>query len=73
MDTPDRSSSPDTLSTDVINIAHIRVAGVGGLGLVAMAAIVAWNVPAIGAAVAVALATGIVLAVVIIAWRRRAH
>jgi hypothetical protein len=73
MDETKRSSAPDTLSTDVINIAHIRVAGIGGLGLVAMAAVVAWNVPAIGTAVAMALTAGVVLGVGLIVWRGRAH
>ena len=40
--------SGELLSTDVINVARIRVAGVGGLGLIAMAAVVAWFVPRIG-------------------------
>lgn len=37
--------SREALSTHIINIAHIRVAGVGGLGLVAMALVVAWFLP----------------------------
>ena len=35
-------------STDVINISRIRAAGLGGLGLFAMALVVAWFVPRIG-------------------------
>ena len=61
---------PDPVSTDPINIAHIRVAGIGGLGLVAMAGVVAWNVPGIRIATLVAVPAGLVLAVALIAWRR---
>ena len=60
----------DPFTTDVINIAHIRVAGIGGLGLVAMAAVVAWNVPAIGFAMAVAVAGGAAIGGALIAWHR---
>jgi hypothetical protein len=66
-----QTPAPDPISTDPINIAHIPVAGIGGLGLVAMAGVVAWNVPAIGRPVGVALIAGVVLAVALIAWRRR--
>lgn len=73
----DRQISPDAfqdrpLSTDVINMAHIRVAGVGGLGLVAMAAWVAFNVPRIGQVLAIGLVTGAALAAILI-YRRRAR
>lgn len=58
------------ISTDVINAARIRVAGIGGLGLVAMAATVAWNVPAIRVAVGTGMLLGLVFAVALIARRR---
>jgi len=61
----------EPLSGDVINIAHIRVAGIGGAGLVAMAAIVAFTVPRIGLPIAVGAVFGVLLAVGLIAWRRR--
>lgn len=69
-------SSPDPLrdlprTTDPINMARIRVEGVGGLGLVAMALTVAWFVPRIRQHVAVGLALGMLLAVVLILVRRR--
>lgn len=57
-------------STDVINVARIRVAGVGGLGLVAMAAVVSWAVPGIGVPVLVGLVLGTVLALALILRRR---
>jgi hypothetical protein len=60
----------DGRSTDVINMAHIRVAGVGGLGLVAMAAAVAWAVPRIGQTLALGLVLGGVAAGILILARR---
>jgi hypothetical protein len=65
-----QTPTPDPILTDPINMAHIRVAGIGGLGLVAMAGVVAWNVPEIGRAVAVAAVAGVALAVALIVWRR---
>jgi hypothetical protein len=67
--TSDRFS--DDPSTDVINMARIRVAGVGGLGLIAMAAVVAWFVPRIGQTLLIGLVLGVVLAGVLILRRWR--
>jgi hypothetical protein len=58
-------------STNVINIASVRVAGIGGLGLVAMALIVAVFVPSIGGSLAIASVLGTILAAGLILWRRR--
>jgi hypothetical protein len=58
------------LSTDVINMASIRVAGVGGLGLVAMAVAVALNVQRIGQTLAIGLVLGVALAAILIVARR---
>ena len=60
---PYRAERP---STDVINMASIKVAGVGGLGLVAMAAAVALDVPHIGQSIALGLGLGAIMAVVMI-------
>ena len=57
--------------TDVINIARIRVAGIGGLGLVAMALAVALDVPRIGQTLAIGLVLGAVFAAILISRRRR--
>jgi hypothetical protein len=57
--------------TDVINIARIRVAGIGGLGLVAMALAVALDVPRIGRTLAIGLVLGAVFAGILISRRRR--
>ena len=68
-DTSEASGEP--FSTDVINMAHIRVAGIGGLGLIAMAAVVAWFVPRIGQTLLIGLVLGVVFAGVMILRRRR--
>ena len=60
------------LSTDVINMASIRVAGIGGLGLVAMAVVVALFVPRIRQSIALSLVLGAAFALVLI-MRRRAE
>ena len=60
-----------TASTDVINMAHIKVAGVGGLGLVVVALAVALDVPQIGQSQAISAVLGILFAVGLILWRRR--
>ena len=62
---------PLPISTDVINMASIKVAGAGGLGLVAMAGAVALGVPRIFEATALGLTLGTGLAVVLIL--RRSH
>ena len=61
----------EPVSTDVINIAHIRAAGLGGLGLFAMALVVAWFVPAIRIAVSLGVGLGVMLGAVMILRRRR--
>jgi hypothetical protein len=61
----------DGMLVDAINMAHIRVAGVGGLGLMAMAVLVAVFLPTIRVSLIVAAAAGVLLAVGLILWRRR--
>lgn len=56
---------------DVINIASIRVAGIGGLGLVAIALVLAWSIPRIGQSIALGAVFGAVFAAGLILWRRR--
>lgn len=58
-------------STDVINAARIRVAGIGGLGLLAMALVVAFNVPRIGLTLGVGAIAGVALAATLILLRRK--
>jgi len=57
--------------TDIINMSSIRVAGFGGLGLVAMAAAVALGVPAIGVKMLIALVGGAAAAAFVIRRRKR--
>ena len=59
------------VSTDMINMASIKVAGVGGLGLVAMSVAVAIGIPRIAQTEAVGIALGAIGAAVVILRRRR--
>ena len=66
------TSSPQLMSPmNAINMARIRVNGIGGLGMVAMATVVAIFVPRIREAMALALVLGVLFAVILIARRRR--
>ena len=65
---PNRLAAP---SPTLINIAHIPVEGVGGLGMVGAVVIVAVNDSRIGLATIAALVLGIVLALVLVVMRRR--
>lgn len=58
-------------SPSLINMAHIPVEGLGGLGMVATAATVAIFIPRIRVTVAIALLLGVAFATVLIARRRR--
>jgi hypothetical protein len=55
----------------LINMAHIKIDGIGGLGMVAIALLVAISVPWIRASIALAVVLGAVVAAVLIAWRYR--
>jgi hypothetical protein len=61
----------DPPSTGMINMARIRVAGGGGLGMVAMSIVVAIFVPRIRFTMALAFVLGCVMAAVLVALRRR--
>jgi hypothetical protein len=60
-----------TLSIDVINLAHIRVVGAAGLGLVAVCALTAIYIPAIGIPLGAGTLLATVGAIVVIRARRR--
>ena len=60
-----------TADPGLINMARIKIDGIGGLGMVAMAVIVAISVPWIRASVALSLILGVVVAALLIAWRYR--
>jgi hypothetical protein len=53
-----------------INISGIPVAGVGGLGLIAGAALIAYFLPALRPFVALGAVGGILLSIAIVAFRR---
>jgi hypothetical protein len=59
------------ISVDVINLAHIRVVGAGGLGLVAVCALAAVYIPAIGWPLAGGCLLGTAGAILVIRRRRR--
>ena len=61
---------PDPVTPNIINMASIKVAGGGGLGLVAMAVAVALDVPRIAQTVGLGIVLGTIGAAVVI-WRRR--
>jgi len=63
------AGAPQDGPTDVINMAHIRVEGVGGLGLLLMALAVAAGIPQIGKSMAAGLLLGGLMAIILI--RRR--
>jgi hypothetical protein len=64
---PRRLESP---SPSLINMAHIRVEGVGGLGMVAAVVAVALSDPRIRLAIVIALVLGVGLALCLILRRR---
>ena len=61
----------DRPPSDVINISHVRVSGIGGLGLVLISALIAFEFPRIAVTLAVGLAGGLLLALFLIGQRRR--
>jgi hypothetical protein len=70
-DLPGRRHTLEPPSPGHINMAHIRVDGVGGLGMVAMATVVALFEPRIRFAMVIALVLGVALGAILIALRRR--
>ena len=69
---PRRERPLDRPNPGQINIARIRIDGVGGLGMVAMAGAVAIAQPGVRAAMALALVLSVPLAVALIVRTRRA-
>jgi hypothetical protein len=65
---PRRDDAP---LVDPINIAHIRITGIGGAGLVLLAFVVATYIPGIGVSLAIGAALGIVFSLILIVRRRR--
>ena len=65
------SFARDGLGTDVINVSRIRVAGIGGLGMIAVAVAMAFTIPRIGVSLALGLVGGFFASLALIAYRRR--
>jgi hypothetical protein len=61
----------DAFSTDTLNFAHVRVAGIGGLGLVLAALAVALDFAFVAVVLGAGLAGGVFAAVAVILYRRR--
>jgi len=61
----------EPMSPDLINMAHIRVTGVGGLGMLGAAVVTAFSLPEIGVALAVGAGLGAAIAVGLVAYRGR--
>lgn len=62
-------SALEPVSPDTINMAHIRVAGTGGLGLVAACVIIAMYLPELRYALSIGLGLGAALATILIVAR----
>ena len=60
-----------SVGTDMINMAHIRVAGVGGFGFVMLALWIGVVTPGLRGPLAIGAISGAVLAVALILWRRK--
>ena len=71
--TPKNRSALEPISPDMINMAHIRVAGVGGLGMMAVSLVIAINLPEIGFALLVAAALGAIIGGGLILYRSRSN
>ena len=67
---PSPGAEPEP-SVDAINVSKIRVAGIGGLGLVAMAAVVAWAIPRSGFTLLLGIGLGAALSAFLIVRRDR--
>src|SRR4051812_14546505 len=64
-------SALEPMSPDLINMAHIRITGIGGLGMLGAAVVTAIALPQIGVALVASFAFGAAIAVGLIAYRRR--
>lgn len=66
-----RRSALEPMSPDLINMAHIRVAGVGGLGMIGAGVVTAISLPEIGVALIAGVGLGVAIGVGLIAYRSR--
>jgi hypothetical protein len=67
-------SVPDAFARNqpegILNVSRIRVAGIGGLGLVVVAAAMALTIPRIGVSLGLGLVGGFLIALALIPYRR---
>jgi len=68
---PDTRHDENLAPMDTINMSSIKVAGIGGLGLVAVAVVTAIFIPTIRVSLTIGAVAGVVFAVVLILWRRK--
>ena len=61
----------DVPPADVINISRVRVSGIGGLGLVVIAGLIAFQYTRVAVTLALGLAGGLLIALFLIRQRRR--
>jgi hypothetical protein len=64
-------SALEPVTPDLINMAHIRVAGLGGLGMLGAVVVTAASLPEIGVALAASVGLGAAIGAGLIAYRRR--
>lgn len=62
----------EPMSPDLINMAHIRVAGIGGLGMIGAVVVTAIALPEVAVSLAAGVGVGAALAVCLIVYRTRA-
>jgi hypothetical protein len=67
-------SVPDAFARNqpegILNVSRIRVAGIGGLGMVVVAAAMALTIPRIGVSLGLGLVGGFLIALALIPYRR---
>jgi hypothetical protein len=66
-------TSLEPMSPDLINMAHIKVAGIGGLGMLGAVLVTALALPEIAIALVTGIGVGAALAVGLIAYRSRSN
>ncbi|HEY2435244.1 MAG TPA: hypothetical protein VGI12_21415 [Vicinamibacterales bacterium] len=61
----------EPMSPDLINMAHIRIAGLGGLGMLGAVVVTALALPEIGVALAASVGIGAAIGAGLVAYRSR--
>jgi hypothetical protein len=66
-------SSLEPMSPDLINMAHIKVAGIGGLGMIGAVVVTAVALPEVAIATLAGIGVGAAIAVGLIVYRSRSN